>query len=213
MLKLLEAYLYPIIHPFKYQDSLVNNIPIESQLNGELEKLEMTDAIAISWLVKVIRAVIHIFVLYFFTNTIFSFTLEDSEFANEFIPGARFDGYVLIVIGIVLETIFYPILTLIFMELWTFMIRVYATLLGTDRDEDKVAEQIMTASLSSTLFEIVPFVGEFFKSISNLVILYAGLRRNLKASKALSVLIISTPFLLIISLLMVVSLLIIALAA
>lgn len=210
MLKLIEAYLYPIIHPFKFQDSLANNIPIESQLNGELEKLKMTDAIAISWLVKVIRAVIHIFVLYFFTNTIFSFTLEDSQFANEFIPGAQFDGYILLVIGIVLETILYPIFTLIMMELWTFMIKVYGTLLGIEKDEDVVAEQIMTATLSSTLFEIVPFVGEFFKSISHLVIFYAGLRRNLKASRALSVLIISTPFFLIFSFFTVVAFLILA---
>jgi hypothetical protein len=193
MKKTLESYLYALIHPFKYQESIRNNIPIASSYGGYVEPIDIQEALAFSWAAKIIRGLIQIVFIFFFANTIYTFSLEDSEFAQQFIPTAKVDGYVFILIALALEVVFFPVFAMIFIELWKFMIKIYARLLSIEEDEDQVADEIMTASLSSHIFDIIPFVGEFAQKLSSMLIIYAGLRRNLRASKVLSFIILFTP--------------------
>lgn len=194
MKKTLESYLYALIHPFKYQESIRNNIPIVSSYGGDIEPIDIDEALAISWAAKIIRGLVQIIFIFFFASTIYTISFEDSEFAQQFIPTGKVDGYVFILMALALDVIFFPVFAMIYIELWKFMIKIYARILSIEEDEDQVADQIMTASLSSHVFDIIPFVGEFAQKVSNMLIIYAGLRRNLKASKALSFIILFTPF-------------------
>jgi hypothetical protein len=199
MRKKLEVYFYSLVHPYKVHDSLRNNIPIESYFGGELELISFTEAISISWVIKIIRGMLQLLIISFFTTALFSYTLPGSGWGEAFYESSKVNGYLIVTVTLILEVIFFPLAALFFAEFWMMLIKTYVWLMRPDEEGQDIAQEIVVVSMSSHVFEIIPFVGDFIQKISSFFLLYVGLRRNLKVSKSLSLLILATPFCMIFS--------------
>ncbi len=93
--------------------------------------------------------------------------------------------------------IFYPLLTLLIIQFWEVTIKIFGRLLQNEDAEtiDQKAKTIMSVSLSSHILLIVPILGGMAQNFASLVLLYAGLRKQLKASPVLCACIMITPLL------------------
>ena len=73
------------------------------------------------------------------------------------------------------------------------MIRLYAKLLNPKLPAEEIADEISVHALSSNLFNIIPFIGDFIQTLVYFFLLYAGLRSNLGASRSLAFVVLLTP--------------------
>ena len=101
--------------------------------------------------------------------------------------------YSFLVLSAVLDVIFYPLFGIFMIQYWEVVIKFFAKLLHTPGDITQKSQDILTVAFSSQILKIVPVVGSGFSSLANLVLMYAGLRTQIKASPVLSVVIILAP--------------------
>jgi hypothetical protein len=101
--------------------------------------------------------------------------------------------YYLLVFSTALDLIFYPVLTMVTLEFWNFLIRLFGRFLGMGEERDVAARQITTQALSSNFFLIVPIMGPFLQKFAWLFLMYVGLRERLQASRSLTAVILVTP--------------------
>ena len=104
-------------------------------------------------------------------------------------------GLYFIVLSAILDIIFYPLFGIFMIQFWEFIIRTYAKLMGVQGDITQKAQDILAVNMSSKVLMLIPFFGSALESMASMVLMYAGLRRQLNASVGLSLCIIFTPVL------------------
>jgi len=67
--------------------------------------------------------------------------------------------------------------------------------LGSDENLDEKVKNIMSVALSSSILSIIPIFGGMAQKLASLILMYAGLRKQLNASIALSICIMMMPVL------------------
>ncbi|MGK0367744.1 MAG: hypothetical protein ACI9QD_000883 [Thermoproteota archaeon] len=198
ILRLFDSYFYALTHPFQIHDEWIYPVSIRRH------KLSLVEVISISWVFQLIRVLI-LLTLSFYLSTRMDIIHETSRILSYFIPDTKVTGHVFFIISIGLEVIFFPVISYFFAKLWSFLIEFYANLLELDEEEKEVVgDQIMTVSLTSNFFKIIPFVGDVIYQLMSFFLLYAGLRRSLRASRSLSLLIIATPIIALVSISMII---------
>lgn len=208
MKRKLEGYLYGLIHPNKVHQSYRHGIPLPSTFGGEIEKVSLTEALSFSWAFIILKSMLQIAVLYAFASSFEGLTIPIEGEMELALPTTKVSSYLFMLGTLIFNVIFFPVFKLIAILIWKMILSLYAYLLQTEDDEEEIAEQILTVSLSSYFLELVPFIGELFQQLGQIVLMYSGCRRNLGASRTLSVIIILTPYFLVFSVLCVISLLV-----
>jgi len=102
-------------------------------------------------------------------------------------------GYYFLILSSILDIIFFPLFALFIVQFWTFIIRIFARFLRVDGDIDLKVERVVTGSLSSNVFMAVPILGSFIQKVSSLILLFIGMRSQLKFSSALSICVLISP--------------------
>ncbi|MBY0515796.1 MAG: hypothetical protein K2P81_02730 [Bacteriovoracaceae bacterium] len=166
---------------------------ISPEQNSDLPRPELTSQIALSWSLAAVQAIARLMIanlivqlfIHFQNNNDYFFGLIETE--DGLLP------YYIMLFSTTLDLIFFPILTLVATEFWNLVLRLYASLLDVEEDTDDVARDITTVALSSNFFLVLPVIGVVFRQISWLYLLYVGCRHRMGASRALSVVILVTP--------------------
>jgi hypothetical protein len=189
-MKLLSSFFYNLVYPFRaheyYKGKVVNVFD-----ENHVWKLNLYESISLSWLFVIINGLLRIL----FIHTIINMFVGDSPtvMGIELWPSDHFSSFYFILISIVLDMVFHPLFTLIMVQIWELIIKAYAHVLEIEGDWDEIAESIMTVSLSSYFFKIIPFIGDFLQSIFKFILMYSGLRVRLGASRMLTLVILLTP--------------------
>ena len=121
---------------------------------------------------------------------------ESFPILQDLLVSSGLSTYYFLLFSASLDIIFYPITALVMTEVWAWMIRLYSKWLDPELPHEEIADQITTHALSSTLFSIIPFIGDIIQSFLYYFLLYAGLRANLGTSRSLAWVILITPTLL-----------------
>ena len=108
----------------------------------------------------------------------------------------KFSTFYIFIFSSILDIIFYPLFGLFLIQFWTFIINLYGQLLGETQDIIRKTDDIIAVYLSSHFLRVIPFLGDSLQGFVALILLYSGLRVQLKASPLLSLCIIFTPILL-----------------
>jgi len=206
ILTLFETYILVLIHPFKIHQQFRHNLPLHNCEETALEPLSLGEALSVSWIFSIVKAFGKVLILNFFLQIFWHFQANEFPILKEIIEGPGFSAYYFFLFSIFLDLIFFPILTFITSEIWSFFIKHYARLLNPNLDAEKIADQIVTHALSSHLFSMIPIIGDFIQIIFYHFLLYAGLRANLETTRSLAILILVTPLVLIFMLLTILSL-------
>jgi hypothetical protein len=191
-ISLIETYLNIIIHPFRIHDQWRHSIPIWSD-PYQLPKITFPEALSISWFFWILGAIFQLLLIQYSLHLILDFQSESAIWDFFISQADALFPYYLLIFSLLLDLIFFPIIVLVQSEVMAFVIKFYAKLLHYEGSKEEMADQIITASLSAHFFSFIPILGKFFVLLSYYFLIYAGLRRNLGASRPLSFIIMATP--------------------
>jgi hypothetical protein len=187
------SYFVAIIYPFRVHDYLRYEIPLPEPVYDRPKKLSLYEAITMSWCFQVGKGLINIFLVNLTIFGLLSFQNEDFSYFRELSLGAGLSGHYFYIASIILQTILFPVITLFIVEYWIIVIKFVAGLLEVKGDKTRMAHDILTTAQSSHAFVLVPIFGELVQKLSSFIFMYAGIRKHLNASPALTVLVLLSP--------------------
>lgn len=191
-----------LVHPFRIHQQFRFQLPLPGH-KGEISKpLTLAESIGISWVFAIIKGLTKIVILNFFLQSFLNMQSENFPFLQELLKNSGSSTYYFLLFSAALDIIFFPISTIVMTEVWSWFIKKYAKLLNPELPAEDIADQITTHALSSNLFIIIPFIGDFIQGGLYYFLLYAGLRSNLGAGRSLAWVIILTPTILFLMILM-----------
>lgn len=190
---LLETYLMVLVHPFRIHQQFRHKVAIPNQAGHLYLPLTLAESLGISWIFAIIRGICKIVIINFFLYSLLSMQSEEFPVIQEMIESSGISTYYFVLFSAALDIIFFPILALVMTEFWAWVIRIFAGWLNPELPKEDIADQITTHALSSNLFAMIPFLGEFLQSIFYYFLIYAGLRSNLGASRSLAWVILLAP--------------------
>lgn len=191
-LDLLYSYITYLIHPFKSHKFLMGE---SVELKGNVKKLSLYEAIGASWIFIVINGFFRILLINFTLIMFFEFTELGDGLIGQLIHNKNYSGFYFLILSTVLDVVFFPVLTLIIVHFWEFIIKVYGRFLGIESDLDQKARDILTVSLSSNIFMVIPIFGDFCQKLASIFLMFTGIRQQFGTTTALSLCILMTPFL------------------
>jgi hypothetical protein len=202
MEKFFNSFFLTLIHPFEAH-RYYKGEETKHFRDGEIWRLNLYESVSLSWLFVIINGIARVFIIHTLLTlfvgegpTFLGFRLWQTD---------QFSSFYFIVLSIVLDMVFHPLVTLLMVQVWELIIKAYANVLDLDGDWDDIAESIMAVSLSSYFFKIIPFLGDILQSLFSIILMYAGLRERLGADRMLAIVILLTPFWLITFIFIVVS--------
>lgn len=215
MKEVLFSYYSIFLHPFKGHDFLrAVRLGEKASLTGPLKEWQFWDGdgplrensfienMGISWTFIIIRSFytimgIHIG-LYLYTR--FDFSGDSLPFM---MSGKSFNAESLTLFFLLLESVFAPLSLWLFTRVWAVFIRFFTILYETEEEDIEGAiSQIVNSGLSSHLCLLIPVVGTLVQFFSSQVLIFAGLKRNLKFSTLQSLLVLGAPYILVIMLML-----------
>lgn len=187
-----HSYFHYLIHPFKTHESFMYPDLGDGYKPMRLNPYESLTA---SWFFVIINAIFRMITLNFMIVFLLDLLNDSSVDYARFINLTEFPSLYFIVLSSILDIIFFPLFGFFVIQFWEATIKIYGNLLGVSGDLAEKASDIIAVSYSSHLFKIVPVFGSPLQSLSGMILMYAGLRKQLNASPVLSVCIILTPVL------------------
>jgi hypothetical protein len=184
-------YTYCLIHPFKTHELYLSN---EEDANGfKPHILGIYESLGASWIFVVLSGIFRIallnLVLFMFIHL---FSTSDSSF-NLISSEDGYLGFYFLLFQTILDVIFYPLAMLFLIQFWEFTIKLFGKAIGSDEDLDEKVKNIMSVALSSSILSIIPIFGGMAQKFASLILMYAGLRKQLNISVSLSLCIMMMP--------------------
>ncbi len=187
----LHIYGFSLMRPGRVHDWLRRGVPLWE--GAELPRPGLTEFLGMSWAMAVVQGMSKLLLANLLIQAFLSFQNEGGAFFSLVETQDGLWPYYVLVFSTALDIVFFPILTLVITGFWNFVIRIFGGFLGLEEDREERAEQITTVALSSHAFLLLPVLGPFLQKIAWFFLAYVGLRRNLGASRSLSVVILLTP--------------------
>jgi hypothetical protein len=187
-----QSYIHYLIHPFKTHEAFMGK---QTDLSFTPKKMSLYESLGASWVFIVFNGIVRILLVNF---VLFAFLKISDSGAGIFSTLSNEDGFLgfyFLILSTILDVIFYPLFTLFIVQFWEFVIKIFGKALGEQENLDEKARDIMTVALSSHIFVIVPVLGSMAQKFAALILMYAGLRKQLNASAGLSVCIMLVPVL------------------
>lgn len=191
--QMIETYFMVLVHPFRIHQQFRHALPIPNHDGHLYQPLTLAESIGISWIFAIIRGLAKIIIMNFFLQSFIQMQSKNFPFLEELLTSSGTSTYYFLLFSAALDLIFFPIGMIVMTEVWSWVIRKYATWLNENLPAEEIADQITTHALSSNLFSIIPFVGDIIQTGLYYFLLYAGIRSNLGASRSLTWVILLTP--------------------
>lgn len=210
MKELFQTYLMSLLRPFVTQERLrlqreagMRNTSRVVSLFGEAPRvnefetdssLTFVDAMSMSWMLSILKALYAIIAMLIGLEWLGVMGEEGS-----YIKGLRFwsdRAQTITVFMIILEIILFPLTLWFYAKFWGVVIRFFGDVFEVEGDCTHISEQIVNHSLSSHFFLVIPIFGELAKHVSGLVLIYAGLKRNMGLSTIQSFIVLLSPLML-----------------
>ena len=182
---LILTYIHYLIHPFRTHDSFINE-------DEEIRQLSLGESISLSWIFVVLNGVVRIILINLVVVLYLHFLGGGEGFLNVFESEEGFIGFYFIILSTFLDIIFYPLFMLFFTQFWEFVLKVFGFLLGVE-DTQKRAQDILTVAMSSQVLGIVPVFGAIAQKFASLVLIFAGVKKQMNTTTAMTVCILLFP--------------------
>lgn len=193
IIKIFINYFNYLIHPFKTHEKFLHPERFE---NVDVMRLSAYESLTTSWIFVIINGILKIILLNFVLLFIIDIA-NSSEFDfGEFFNLKEFPALYFLVLSAITDIIFYPLFGIFIIQFWELVIRFFGRLNGIEGDLTQKTQDILAVKFSSKILTIIPFLGSTLESMAKLILMYAGLRTQLKTSIPLTLCIMFTPFLL-----------------
>ncbi|MFT6630265.1 MAG: hypothetical protein ACJAS4_000201 [Bacteriovoracaceae bacterium] len=184
------TYIHYLIHPFKTHEAFINPDRVEGFVPQRLSPYE---SLTTSWVFVILNGIFRIVTLNFVILLMLDLISDTGFDYSSFLNIEEFPSLYFVVLSSVLDIIFYPLFGIFMIQFWEFIIKLFANLLNVSGDVSEKSQDIISVYFSSSILKIIPIFGAPMQSLASMILMYAGLRKQLNASPILSVCIILTP--------------------
>ncbi len=189
ILEVLRTYVHYLIHPFKTHEQFL----YPDRFEGELSDYSSYQSLSISWVFVVFNGIGRV-VLLNLVLVMMVGLLAETELSSVVNIG-EIPSLYLIILSTVLDVIFFPLFGFFIIQFWDIVIRAVGFLLETPGNLALKADRIISVYFSANIFRVIPVLGGPIKSFAGMLLLYAGLRKQLNASPLLAACVVLTPML------------------
>jgi hypothetical protein len=186
----LYTFFMYLVHPFKSHDFLLS-----SDSDFLPKKLGVYESLGASWAFVVINGIIRIWLINLVIISFYQFTSIGDGLIDQLYNSDGFTGYYFLILSTILDVIFYPLFVLFLIQFWEFIISFFGKVMKVEGDLTQKAQDVIAVSLSSHALLVVPIFGDMAQKLASLVLMYAGLRKQLNATPVMCFCIILTPIL------------------
>jgi hypothetical protein len=184
----LSTYTQYLIHPFRSHELLLEE-------NESIKNISLSESIGLSWIFVVLNGVVRILLINFVLILFMNLFSDESTLSRVFESDDGFIGFYFLIFSTILDVIFYPLFMLFFVQFWSFILRIFGSLLNIE-DTDERVEKIMVVTMSSQILSVIPIFGGIAQKFAALILMFAGIKKQLEASTLLTLCILSFPLLL-----------------
>jgi hypothetical protein len=181
----LSTYFHYLVHPFYTHELLLDG-------ESDLRRMTVGESLGLSWIFVIINGVMRIILINFVIMIYLSLYHDTSSIFDVFDNSDRFLGFYFIILSTILDVIFYPLFMLFFIQFWEFVLKVFGGALKVENASDKAAE-IMSVAMSSHILTIVPIFGGFAQKFASLILMFAGIKKQLNTSTPMALCILAFP--------------------
>jgi hypothetical protein len=199
------TYIHYLIHPFKTHEAFINPDRVEGFVPQRLSPYE---SLTTSWVFVILNGIFRIVTLNFVILLMLDLISDTGFDYSSFLNIEEFPSLYFVVLSSVLDIIFYPLFGIFMIQFWEVIIKLFANLLNVSGDISEKSQDIISVYFSSSILKIIPIFGAPMQSLASMILMYAGLRKQLNASPILSVCIILTPLVIMLGLASVIILLV-----
>lgn len=193
LIQVFISYFHYLIHPFRTHDILLHP---ERYPEEDLIRLSPYESLTTSWVFVMVNGIIRVITLNFVLIFLYDFVNSSELSVFEILELEEFPGLYFLVLSSIVDVIFYPLFGVFIIQFWELIIRFFGKLNGTQGDLTQKAHDILAVKLSSKIISVVPFIGSSLESFASMLLMYAGLRKQLNTSVPLTLCILFTPVLL-----------------
>lgn len=186
-----------LIHPLRSHDFLLG----KGDDDFLPKRLSIYESLGMSWAFIVFNGLLKIWLINLVIYSFYRFTDISDGIIGQFYTGNGMIGFYFLILSTILDVIFFPLLTLIIIQFWEFIIRSYAKALGSDNNVLQKVDDIISVVLSSNALMIVPIFGGIAQKLTQIFLMYTGLRKQFDFRPAVCICIMLTPYLIIMGLL------------
>lgn len=188
-----HSYLLCLLRPGLVHDWFKHGISPWSDV-PDLPRPSLAEFIGMSWAMAVVQGFSKLLLANLIIHSFLALQNDGGLFLQMVDSGSGLLPYYLLLFSTSLDLIFFPIMALVTLEFWKWILRAFGLFMGLSEEQRKAsAEEVTLVALSSNFFLGVPVLGPFLQKLAWLFLMYVGLRRNLGASRGLSFVILLTP--------------------
>ncbi|MCT4641457.1 MAG: hypothetical protein N4A33_04110 [Bacteriovoracaceae bacterium] len=162
------------------------------------DRLSVSESISLAWLFNVLGAILKVVLINLVVFSI-SYFISSSHLLDDFFGTKKYFGYFFFILSIVLDVIFFPLFAMFLMQFWIFIIKSFGSFIGVVDDVEQKSIDIVSAAMSSHIFCAIPVFGKMMQGFSGLVLLFIGLKNEMKFTTSLSICVLLSPIFAIIS--------------
>lgn len=181
------------------EENLVSSV-VQEQNEEDKVGVSFNESMAISWVFTIFQATYVIIGVTMGLNTM-QWAHED---LSHVVDNAALTLTAYSIFSLLLKVVFFPLFFWFYGRFWINILKIFTNIFEKFDNENEIdsrCEEIVSNSLTSHAFLVIPIIGDFLHKLSFLVYLYAGLRRNLGLNLFQSILVLLCPLLLILLLL------------
>ena len=160
-----------------------------------MARLSSYESLSISWVFVVMNGFLRICVLNLVLIMFASLLRSAEAEMGALINIGDIPSLYLIVLSSLLDVIFFPLFGIFIIQFWEVLIRMVGALLQTPGNVAEKADDIISVYFSANILQIVPILGAPLKGFAGMILMYAGLRKQINASPTLSICVILAPML------------------
>ena len=194
MKEVFVRYVFTLLHPFRVHSHLRLErvgrgiLPFGGEKTALYRGVNYYEAMVLSWLLFVCHC--------FYSLAVLHLGIYSRRFLEEqggmFVSEEWRQG--LFLVKLVATVTFFPLAAWLWVKFWDVVIRFFAELFNVEeRDVERASEEITRNSLVGHTFLLIPVFGGLAQSIAGMVLLYAGLRKNLSFSRLQSLIVLGSP--------------------
>ena len=204
MKELFLRYLFTLMHPFQVHQHLrlqraggADVLPLGGEGASPYRGVDYYEALAVSWLLVLCHS--------FYSPVALHLGIQSRQvwaWPEGLFPSEEW-GYGMLLINLLAGVTFFPLLVWVQVCFWDMIIRFFAALFNVDdKNIDEASQEIARHSLVGHTLLVIPIFGGVAQTMASLVLLYAGLRKNLSLTPMQSLVVIASPVIILLCLLL-----------
>lgn len=196
------TYVILLIRPFKThnlfrQQRIIRTqgedvVTITQEGSFNIAPLSKEEAISFSWIMEIISAIYTILSINIGIST-YKYITTGATFKSWVALKLYYSGQVSTIATTMMMVVLFPLTAWIYIKVWEMFVIFFMKLLEFDEADEEGAGEVVASTLSSNLFLLVPIFGSVIAKLSQILLLFAGLRSNLGMNIQQSILVLMAP--------------------